>query len=304
MLIKKRYKEKDICHPCPVCSAEVRDVHYVYFHERKHKIFRCNVCNFMFARPVFLQNLEDRQLDYVYDAELFNSAFLRKLHEKLIIWKEISYVRKLLGKGKFSLIDVGCGTGWTTNMWMGSGFDATGLEPSKVRGKVASERYGIKIISDYFENFTTTEKFDVVILRHLVEHFADPYKMIIKAHSLLSPQGVIIVVAPNINCVGRYIFGVRWTWGIPYHCNFFDPGILCKLLQRAGFDVLKTYQTPSPLSYPESFMRLLPFLKKITEKMHKTTGILSLIPFVPLVATGYAMHLSENITVIATTGKS
>ncbi len=300
ILTRKKYKEKEISYVCPVCGAEVRDVLYIYSqNDKEHKIFRCSECDFMFARPVFLQNLEDRQLDHVYDAELLNSAFLRKLHGKLIVWKEISYVKRILGRGDFTLLDIGCGTGWTTNIWKESGFKATGIEPSRVRGTIASDRYGIKIIPDYFENFTTTEKFDVVVMRHMVEHFADPYNMIAKARSLLNPRGVVLVVVPNINCIGRYIFGGRWTWGIPYHCNFFNQGVLCRLLRRAGFDILKTYQTPSPLSYPESFARLF----KLTTKMNKALSMLSLVPFAPLVAVGYIMGLSENITLIATIKK-
>lgn len=299
-LIRKRYEEKALSCLCPVCNVEVRNVHYIYYqNDKKHKIFRCGACGFMFARPVFLQKLEDRQLDYEYDAELLNKAFLRKLHKKLIVEKEISYVRKILGEGNFSLLDIGCGTGWTTNMWLNSGFEATGLEPSELRAGLASERYNLKVLSVYLENLNTLETFDVVILRHLVEHFADPYGMLVKARSLLKPHGAVVIVVPNINCIGRYIFGTKWTWGIPYHCNFFSPKTLCHLLHRAGFDILKTYQTPSPLSYPESFLRLLSRSEWTTTKIYNKLNSFSLLPFIPLVILGYLTRLSENITVIA-----
>ncbi len=302
-LIKKQCEET-FAYSCPVCRAPVKDVHYIYYQDgEEHKILRCQACSFMFARPVFLQKLEERQLDYMYDTELLNNSLLRKLHEKLIIGREVSYVRRMLGEGNFTLLDVGCGNGWTLNVWIKSGFKAVGIEPSKMRGRIASERYGVRIIPEYFENFTTSEKFDVVIMRHMIEHFVEPYEMIVKARSLLNPEGVLIVVVPNIDCIGRYTFGTKWTWGIPYHCNFFNPDILSRLLKRAGYDILKIYQTPSPLSYPESFIRLFPSIKKITTRVYTTLSIFTLFPFAPLVVLGFIMQLSENITVIATVRK-
>lgn len=304
-LIKRQCEESNHPYSCPVCDIRVKNVYYIY-HEnnREHKILRCGNCGFMFARPLFLQRLEDRKLDHEYDAELLNSASLRKIHEKLIIGKEIKYVKKILGKGAFSLLDIGCGTGWTTNMWAISGFDATGLEPSELRAGLASERYKIRVLTDYFENLDISETFDVVILRHMVEHFADPYKMMAKARSLLRPQGTAVIVVPNINCIGRYLFGAKWTWGIPYHCNFFNPKTLSHLLERAGFEIIRSYQTPSPLSYPESLLRFFPCSRQLTAKIYNRLNIFSLLPSVPLVILGYLMRLSENITVIARADRS
>ena len=298
--IKRQCEESCNHYTCPVCDSGVKNVSYFYYENQKEfKVFRCMTCGFMFVRPLFLPDLEDRKLDYEYDTELLNSAALRKAHEKFIIGKEIKHVRSILGKGAFSLLDIGCGTGWTTNMWASSGFEATGLEPSELRARLASERYRIKVFSDFFENLDISENFDVVILRHMIEHFASPYDMTVKAHSLLNPHGTAVIIVPNINCLGRYLFGTRWTWGIPYHCNFFSPKTLAHLVERAGFEIITAYQTPSPLLYPESFLRYIPHNSQCTASNHGRLNVLSLLPFTPFVLLGYLMRLSENITVIA-----
>jgi 2-polyprenyl-3-methyl-5-hydroxy-6-metoxy-1,4-benzoquinol methylase len=299
-LIKQQCEESRNQYVCPACDSKVKSVHYSYHEDqREFKVFRCENCSFMFARPLFLPKLEDRKLDYEYDMELLNNASLRKAHERFVIGKEIKHVRNILGNGTFSLLDIGCGTGWTTNMWASSGFDTTGLEPSKLRAELASERYKIKVLSDYFENLHIRDNFDVVILRHMIEHFADPYEMMLKARSFLKPRGTAVIIVPNINCLGRYLFGTKWTWGIPYHCNFFTPKTLTHLVERAGFEIITTYQTPSPLLYPESLFRYMPYSKQLSAKYHRGLSLLSMIPFTPLIAMGYMMRLSENITVIA-----
>ena len=299
-LIKKQCEENRNQYVCTVCDSKVKNVHYSYSEDqREFKVFRCEHCSFMFARPLFLSRLEDRKLDYEYDTELLNSASLRKAHEKFIIGREIKHVRRILGNGVFSLLDIGCGTGWTSNMWARSGFDTTGIEPSKIRAQLASERYNLRVLPDYFENLDIREHFDVVILRHMIEHFADPYEMMLKTHSFLKPRGTAVIIVPNINCLGRYIFGTKWTWGIPYHCNFFTPKTLARLVERAGFEIITAYQTPSPLLYPESLFRYIPYSQQLSEKYHRGFSLLSMIPFAPLLAMGYIMRLSENITIIA-----
>jgi len=299
-LIKKQCEESRNQYVCTVCESIVKNVHYSYYEDqREYKVLRCENCGFMFARPLFLPKLEDRKLDYEYDTELLSNASLRKAHEKLIISREINHVKRILGTGTFSLLDVGCGTGWTTSMWARSGFTTTGLEPSKLRAEFASERYKIKVLPEYFENLDIGEDFDVVILRHMVEHFADPYEMMLKVHSYLKPRGTVLIIVPNINCLGRYLFGTKWTWGIPYHCNFFTPKTLALLVERAGFEVITAYQTPSPLLYPESLFRYIPAGQQLTAKHYRGLSLLSMIPFAPLLAIGYIMRFSENITIIA-----
>lgn len=253
----------------------------------------------MFARPIIIPQLEDRQMDSIGDAEFFNNPFLKSLYEKLILQKEIFHVRKIIGGGTFSLLDIGCGTGWTTNFWSNFGFDVTGLEPSKVRCKMAKDKYGLRIISDYIGNIDVSEKFNVVVLRQIIEHVEDPLGMLIKARSLLYKNGIVVIIVPNINCLSRYIFGTKWSWIIPYHCNFFYPKALKRLICRADFEVLKIYQTPSPLWYPESFLRLFPGSKDFTAKIYHRLSFLSLLPFIPLVMLGYLLRLSDNITIIA-----
>ncbi|MFA4828036.1 MAG: class I SAM-dependent methyltransferase [Thermodesulfovibrionales bacterium] len=238
-------------------------------------------------------------MDSVDDAELFNNPFLKKLHEHLIIKREIRHVRKIFSMKEFSLLDIGCGTGWTSSVWEKEGAEVVGLEPSGARGKIAKERYGLRIIQAYLEDLEDSEKFDVIVIRHVLEHFAEPFEILKKVKTLLRENGLILLVVPNINCIGRYIFNDKWSWILPWHCNFFSPRSLSGLLDRAGFVVLKLYQTPSPLWYPESFLRLFPKTGQLNSRIYSKLSSLIFLPFMPVVIAGYVMGLSDNITLIA-----
>lgn len=284
---------------CAGCGRKVGTVRYSYRNNgRESFIYHCGSCGLMFARPVLIPELTDRQMDSVDDAELFNSRILRALHEHLNIKREIASVTRLAGGTGFSLLDIGCGTGWTTNIWQRAGARVTGLEPSRVRGELARQRYGFRVLPCYVEDLESGESFDVVTMRHVIEHFEDPYAVLAKVRSHIRKDGLLVVVVPNINCIGRYLFDTDWSWILPWHCIFFSPRSLAALLERAGFQVLKSYQTPSPLWYPDSFFRRFPRLGGASRLLRKYR-FLSILAFAPVVAAGYLAGLSDNLTVIA-----
>jgi 2-polyprenyl-3-methyl-5-hydroxy-6-metoxy-1,4-benzoquinol methylase len=295
--ISNKYADKDNEYTCPLCSKSVNIVSYIFIKDdHEHKIYSCKSCGFMFIKPIIIEDITYRQMNYVIPDELYNNNLLKKLNEKLVINKEINNTRKYIGQGQRSLLDIGCGTGWITSIWNKNGFQTTGIEPSKARAEVARQKYGLTIIEGYLEHLNLNQKFDVILLRHIVEHFEDPVKMLKMLKSLLNTKGVIVMVVPNINCLGRYIFDTSWEWGLPYHCNFFNPKTLNKLSKESGLKVLKSYQTISPLFYPGSLFKMLPNNIRFKYNNLKTY---SLLPFSPFILLGYIFGLSENITSIS-----
>lgn len=274
---------------CPGCSAETTAIEYTY---AASLIYRCQSCSFEFLRPLPLAEINQRQMDSVEDAELF-SPLLRRLHERLIVRPEISKVSKILGRSDFSMLDIGCGSGWISKIWADSGARVTGLEPSSARGAIAQGR-GIRVLPCYVEELDSAESFDLIVIRHVLEHLEHPAEILRSLHSRLNPGGLLLIIIPNIDCIGRKLFDTNWTWVLPWHCNFFNPQSLRSLLQATGFEPVNMYQTPSPLWYPESFVRKFPLAASVMG-----TNFISMLLFAPLVFAGILVGMSDNLTVIA-----
>lgn len=284
---------------CPACGRFTRTVDYRYDYQgRVSRIFSCPGCTGMFASPIPLPEADERQMESVDDAELFNNPLLKGLHEKLIIEREIRHAQKLLGTKRFTVLDVGCGTGWTSSIWARHGAEVTGLEPSAPRARIARERHGFTVIESFVEGLATDLLFDVVIIRHVLEHLEHPLQVITSLRAHLKENGLLLVIVPNIDCIGTLLFREHWTWVLPYHCHFFTPPSLKALLTRAGLTVEKSYQTPSPLWYPESFLRYVSLGGKIAE-LYRRLSITTLLPFAPLVGLGALIGKSDNITMFA-----
>lgn len=175
-------------------------------------------------------------------------------------------------------------------------FEVTGLEPSSERAKVATEKYNIPIIQEHVESFEPSIQYDVIVLRHALEHIKKPAVILDKIRSWLSAEGVLIVTVPNINSIGRYLFREHWEWVLPWHLHFFQPNTLVTLAQKAGFQKAHFYQTPSPLWYPASFGRIFKEGSKLRQYFCQAPNLVKLLPFFPLVLMGYILNLNDNMT--------
>jgi len=300
-LLRRQLSTIDPGFPCPICSAMCVIAPYEYHREDVvTAIYGCSSCDFLFGRPVFISEQDQRQMDSIADAELYESNLLKTLHRYLNLNREVRKVRKILGPGQHRLLDIGCGTGWTTQFWNEKGFDVTGLEPSRSRREIAEGKYGFPVIASYLEDARVEGKYDVVVLRHIIEHFADPKGLVNKAASFVAPGGVMLIIVPNIRCLGRTLFDTNWTWVLPWHCNFFSPCALRCLVEQVGFKVLSSWQTPSPMYYHESFIRR--FSYPSVKKFFSLFGPVGMLFFSPLALAGLVIGKGENVSVIAING--
>ncbi|HYV38222.1 MAG TPA: class I SAM-dependent methyltransferase, partial [Gemmataceae bacterium] len=82
------------------------------------------------------------------------------------------------------------------------------------------------------------ESFDVITMRHSLEHVHQPLEVLRSAHRLLAPDGQLIIAAPNIDSLPFKWFGRNWRGlDLPRHLTHFTPDTLQLMLGRAGFDV-------------------------------------------------------------------
>ena len=83
------------------------------------------------------------------------------------------------------LLDVGCGFGWVVAEAEKRGFDAIGIDPSKIYTDLGRKTLKVKLIVRSLENYRTNRKFDVIIINHVLEHIEDPIKFLVKTKTLL-----------------------------------------------------------------------------------------------------------------------
>jgi len=145
-------------------------------------------------------------------------------------------VNYLQGKPHGKLLEVGCGNGSTLSLLADIGWDAEGLDfdqeaVSNARSKGLEVRCG-GLVSQSYE----AEKFDVVVMSHVIEHIYQPIEFLVECRRILKPNGQLIILTPNACSLGHLIFSNNWR-GLepPRHLHIFNPMSLKALLMKAGF---------------------------------------------------------------------
>ena len=140
-------------------------------------------------------------------------------------------------------------------MWVAkqAGWQVKGLEFSADMARYAAKIVGCEVVADDFLAVDLPpgdrESFDVVSLRHVLEHLPYPLLAMEQIRGLLRPGGYLLIEIPNIEGWSK-----RWVRSItrtglhrrrfppdlmPGHCCEYSRQAFTALVQRTGFRLLR-----------------------------------------------------------------
>lgn len=134
------------------------------------------------------------------------------------------------------LLDVGCALGHLAVLARERGWRVVGLDVSPRAVSRAVLEFGLDARAGHLSQYRSTlPPFDLVFLGDVIEHVADPQRLLSDVHALLSPDGVVCIDTPNFGSRWRWLGRRRWLGLNRYHVNFFDAECLSRLLAQEGF---------------------------------------------------------------------
>jgi len=209
---------------------------------------------------------------------------LRKELERRVVLAQLRKLAEFI-KVPGRILDVGCGDGIHMKLFQELGWEVHGTEVSAFAAQHVGREYGIDVwLGDLLSAPFMQEQFDVIQLRHVIEHLTDILPTISRVHGLLRPGGVICIDTPNrglasrlypiINSaliplanVGQKLMNrpLRQSqrpcdrWGNlhpPEHNFWFTPQAIIILLKTMGFRKIwiKTSYRGHPEHYPSKFL--------------------------------------------------
>lgn len=118
------------------------------------------------------------------------------------------------------------------------GWKVKGLEISKAAAEAAKKK-GIDLILNPYEKYQFSEKFDLIIFNHTLEHLKNPLAAVKKAYLLLSKGGLLYIDLPNFGALSAKLYGVNWPMLLPNeHLWHFTQESLRILLRKQDFKVM------------------------------------------------------------------
>ncbi len=229
---------------CPVCgSAFTREIARDRF-EPRNRYLRCIGCGSGYSalrvRDIGEAALLHTAAYYSTEQDEFREVHAAEAHF-------LSRLTRFKPSGR--LLDVGCGKGrWLKYLRDHSSFGAEGVEPSPEAAEFARKERGLDVrTGDVFSAAYPDDSFDVVYLRNVLEHVAEPRALAKEVKRILKPGGVAAVHVPNdasfTNAVKRPLYrsGKIPECGslfFPLHLTGFTPRSLDFMFSEAGFDRL------------------------------------------------------------------
>jgi 2-polyprenyl-3-methyl-5-hydroxy-6-metoxy-1,4-benzoquinol methylase len=137
------------------------------------------------------------------------------------------------------VLEVGCGAGGILSVFRDNGAEVLGLDYD-LNYLVFARNQGINVRKGSIENVSDNEKFDLIILSHVLEHVRQPIDFLKSLRKHLVPNGVLYVEVPSLEyvCAGGY-GGQLINYWQNAHFTHFTLKSLFLVSSLAGFKLVK-----------------------------------------------------------------
>ena len=245
---------------CPICSCgrgrrvflydnpPVGEIAFDFSSGRKYRreVLKCEGCGHYISR----HDMDDGSL---YSGEYVNATYsgedgIRKAYERITGLDpsmsdnagRVARVNEVagnyfaaLGEAGRSVLDVGSGLCVFLGRMKTHGWNCTALDPDARAVSHAVNTVGVNAVCGDFMNVELPAAYDLITFNKVLEHVADPVKMLERARAYLRPGGLIYVEVPDGECAeangsGREEFFID-------HLHVFSFASLALMATRAGF---------------------------------------------------------------------
>ncbi len=229
---------------CPICGRENYELgHQKTFSQTVQsqeftwmmKVAICQDCGMIFVNP----QPSDETLEVWYGGyskvEEVSPRFSRA---------QLDFLEAVIPEGFCSLFDVGAYDGTFVVEARSRGYKAGGLEASAQAVAMARQRYGLNLEHGYFGADYLAEKgetYDLVSVRHVLEHTKDPVGFLTQATSLTDRY--LFVEVPDIE--RAFFDNLSDIFFSLEHLLYFTRGSLTNSAARAGMKVVAFDQPPT-----------------------------------------------------------
>jgi SAM-dependent methyltransferase len=229
---------------CRLCSSNDLILYYAQGNYNQFRFYKCSNCKLVNYDLIGGLN-QNKYSDNMYIDPNDNS-------KKMNIDQKNAYTfikKNIKNRGKF--LDIGCGNGKLLLEAKSDGWEVKGLELSEYLAVSIKQKFGIDVeVSNFLEyEPQNNEVFDIIVLRHVLEHLPDSILAMKKINSLLKHKGVAILEFPDIesieikfkrwlNNTGIYEKKYKPSY-LPGHCNEFCIESFNYLLNKTGFKLSK-----------------------------------------------------------------
>lgn len=245
---------------CPLCGAssglhQLLEATDYESGTGDYPIVACSACGLAFTNP----RPTEASIPELYAARSTPDFALgsKGIVQRLRDWVTRHYLHKRLPENHdtpLDVLDFGCGDGTLTagvaqltkNRRCTANITAVDFHdqaPPLLSGHGTSVRY-----LDYWTWRNNSSCYDVIFLRHVLEHHPEPLRLIAELRESLKPNGILHVEVPNRRSVWATLFGrYYFAYYVPRHLMHFDESSLDRVITDGGLRVVEFRKGHTPV---------------------------------------------------------
>jgi len=151
--------------------------------------------------------------------------------------KYYNYISSYLSEND-KILEIGCGMGGVLMPFKISGHDIKGIDLGKKFIDLGNQ-FNLNLELLTIENLLSrSEKYDLIILSHLIEHIPELELFLKKVIQLLNDNGKIFIAVPGLKMINKTYHGNLHIYLQNAHCWSFTQVTLSAFLNRLGFKIL------------------------------------------------------------------
>lgn len=218
---------------CPIChQSSLRKLKKI----KGIQIFECLECSL----SIIPKNLIPKRTswyslgDYQNEANRFKKRFAQLTR----------IIHSFVSKGK--VLDIGSGFGLLSSLVNKLGHYYFHLIDKEIEPYYFQKAKNVKFEKIDFVNFikNRNEKYDLVLMFDILEHFKDPLFVLKEINRILNNKGYLVIQTPNYQSLMAKVCH-HWSWWmVEDHKIIFSPKSIKTLLNLTGFKIVyfKTYE--------------------------------------------------------------
>lgn len=207
----------------------------------QYQILQCDSCGLGHSQP----RPTGASIGLLYESKNEYPAMLSRRDFDPDSSKSFSKVKDFVAKREIrnrleslsvsSVVDYGAGNGRYSNQIKSlTGGDVCAVDYQDSRPAQLREDVKYLIVDQFFSQLNT---YDVIFLRHVLEHADDPVDLLRSLSAKLNVGGRIYLEVPNFNSTLRKIFKQSWVGNyLPRHIHHFTPESLQIAILNSGLN--------------------------------------------------------------------
>ena len=228
---------------CKVCGSDkynkIGEIKGIW--KENKNVYQCEKC-FLY----FIESPTDEEIYLLYKNEYHNSiknkifelAKSKMRYARCL--NQFNFIKNSINCDNKKVCEIGAFDGLLLNIFKNDGCKVFGYELNDRAREYAKKKYNIDLKPNFLED---NQKYDIIILSHVIEHFKEPKEILLKIKSMLNDNGFIYIEVPNSPIINQSKNQCSYETLIKYltttHTVNFNMDNLKAFAENCGLKIIK-----------------------------------------------------------------